>query len=302
MARSFLDILSSLFGWVYFFAWSASFYPQPLLNWRRRSTSGTTIDFPFINNTRPQTHPYTSSTPSADHGTRVKGFAAYFSSNVAFYYSPEIRAQYSARHRGLQSTVQFNDITFALHALFLSIVTTSQYLSPALWGFTPNSGNRPSRFILGVAAGCVTGVILTCVIVALSPGNDAVYDWVALDIVYAVGYVKLIVTLIKYTPQIVTNYNNQSTEGWSISQILLDLTGGVLSVSQQAIDSYQQRDWSGITGNPVKFSLGNISMIYDSIFMVQHYVLYRHSEKPQPDTREDERLLQDEERRAERDE
>jgi cystinosin len=196
--------------------------------------------------------------------------------------------------------VQFNDITFALHALFLSIITTSQYISPSLWGFTPNAGNRPSRFILGVAAGCITGVLLTCAIVAASPGNDAVYDWVALDIVYAVGYVKLIVTLIKYTPQIATNYNNQSTDGWSISQILLDVTGGVLSVSQQAIDSYQQRDWSGITGNPVKFSLGNISMIYDSIFIIQHYVLYRDSEKPQTNAREDERLLLDEEQRAER--
>ncbi|KAJ4010245.1 hypothetical protein NW752_004918 [Fusarium irregulare] len=277
MAVSFLNFLSGLFGWVYFFAWSASFYPQPLLNWRRRSTTGTTVDFPLIN---------------------VLGFAAYFSSNVAFYYSPEIRAQYAARHKGLESTVQFNDITFALHALVLSIITTSQYLSPALWGFAPNHGNRPSRFILGVAAGCIAGVLCTWIIVSASPGNDAVYDWVALDIVYAVGYVKLIITLIKYTPQIIANYKNQSTEGWSIWQILFDLTGGVLSVSQQAIDSYQLRDWSGITGNPVKFALGNISMIYDSIFMAQHYVWYRDAENTQSNDRESESLLQDEERRA----
>ena len=45
----FLEVLSMLFGWVYFACWSASFYPQPLLNHRRRSTSGTTIDFPLIN-------------------------------------------------------------------------------------------------------------------------------------------------------------------------------------------------------------------------------------------------------------
>lgn len=49
MTVSFLNFLSGLFGWVYFFAWSASFYPQPLLNWRRRSTTGTTVDFPLIN-------------------------------------------------------------------------------------------------------------------------------------------------------------------------------------------------------------------------------------------------------------
>lgn len=49
MADNFLTFLSALFGWIYFLAWSASFYPQALLNWRRRSTSGTTVDFPFIN-------------------------------------------------------------------------------------------------------------------------------------------------------------------------------------------------------------------------------------------------------------
>lgn len=46
---SLLAPLSALFGWVYTFCWSASFYPQPLLNFRRRSTSGTTVDFPFLN-------------------------------------------------------------------------------------------------------------------------------------------------------------------------------------------------------------------------------------------------------------
>lgn len=45
----FLAFLSGLFGWVYFLCWSASFYPQSVLNWRRQSTSGTTVDFPFLN-------------------------------------------------------------------------------------------------------------------------------------------------------------------------------------------------------------------------------------------------------------
>lgn len=45
----FLSFLSALFGWVYTLAWSASFYPQPLLNFSRRSTSGTTVDFPLVN-------------------------------------------------------------------------------------------------------------------------------------------------------------------------------------------------------------------------------------------------------------
>ena len=57
--------------------------------------------------------------------------------------------------------------------------------------------------------------------------------------------------------------------------LLLDFSGSVLSIAQQAIDSYLQHDWSGITGNPVKFALGNVSMLYDLCFIAQHYVLYR---------------------------
>jgi cystinosin len=76
-------------------------------------------------------------------------------------------------------------------------------------------------------------------------------------------------------PQVLTNYFNRSTHGWSIHQILLDLIGGILSLAQLGIDSYLQHDWSGVTGNPVKFSLGNIAIIFDLIFIVQHYYLYR---------------------------
>ncbi len=41
------------------------------------------------------------------------------------------------------------------------------------------------------------------------------------------------------------------------------------------IDSSLQSDWSGITGNPVKLYLGNITIVFDIVFMVQHYILYR---------------------------
>lgn len=91
---------------------------------------------------------------------------------------------------------------------------------------------------------------------------------------YATGYVKLVVTFVKYIPQAWLNFKRKSTHGWSIGQILFDITGGVLSVSQLVIDSSLQGDWSGLTGNPVKLGLGNISIFFDLIFITQHYVLY----------------------------
>lgn len=34
------------------------------------------------------------------------------------------------------------------------------------------------------------------------------------------------------------NYRRQSTEGWSIGNVLLDFTGGVLSILQMTLQSY----------------------------------------------------------------
>jgi cystinosin len=47
------------------------------------------------------------------------------------------------------------------------------------------------------------------------------------------------------------------------------------------LDSSLQSDWSGITGNPVKLLLGNVTIFFDLIFAVQHYILYPDA----PDTK-----------------
>jgi len=76
--------------------------------------------------------------------------------------------------------------------------------------------------------------------------------------------------------------------------MLLDFAGGWLSLAQLCIDSALENDWSGVTGNPVKFGLGNITIVFDIIFMFQHYVLYRHVDKNKEDEEERQRLVDDE--------
>lgn len=79
------------------------------------------------------------------------------------------------------------------------------------------------------------------------------------------GYVKLLVTMVKYVPQVVTNYHRQSTSGWSIDQIILDVIGGIFSIAQLLIDCSLQNDWSGVAGNSTKLGLGYISLLFDSV-------------------------------------
>lgn len=96
-----------------------------------------------------------------------------------------------------------------------------------------------------------------------------------LDVVLYLSYVKLAVTLIKYTPQAYMNYKRKATTGWSIHNILLDFTGGILSIAQMFLLAYNYDDWISIFGNLTKFGLGFFSICFDCLFLVQHYILYK---------------------------
>jgi cystinosin len=48
----------------------------------------------------------------------------------------------------------------------------------------------------------------------------------------------------------------------------------VLSLVQEVLDAGCSGDWAALTGDPVKLALGFVTMVFDSIFIVQHYCLY----------------------------
>ncbi|KIV83092.1 hypothetical protein PV11_05147 [Exophiala sideris] len=251
-----LKVVSKLLGWIYTIAWSASFYPQPWMNWNRKSTLGLTIDFPLLN---------------------VLGFLCYSISTCSFMYSPAIRDQYAARHPlSPEPTVQFNDVAFGVHAVVLVVLTYSQFF-PELWGFKVSPRQTASKPVLGIFWGSILATLVVTAIVLHRSGwqQQDPQGWAWIDVLYTLGYVKLICTFVKYIPQVILNFNRKSTVGWSIEQILCDITGGVLSLMQLVIDASFQGDWSGITGNSLKFGLSNISIAFDVIFIVQHFILYR---------------------------
>jgi hypothetical protein len=84
-------------------------------------------------------------------------------------------------------------------------------------------------------------------------------------------------TLIKYTPQALLNAQRQSTEGWSISNVLLDLSGGLLSFGQVGLNAAARADLSLITGTPAKLGIALLSVAFDALFIAQHYVWYSGS-------------------------
>ncbi|KAF9119480.1 hypothetical protein BGW39_000278 [Mortierella sp. 14UC] len=236
--------LSYLIGWAYFIAWSASFYPQAILNWRRKTVQGLSMDFVHLN---------------------VVGFLCYSIFNLAFFFSSEIQEEYKRRNDGQENLVRANDVFFAVHALILSTFTLVQ-----TWVYKRDEGQRVSGFAWAFLL--TSGVSVVFLVGRALQGKG--YEWI--DILYFLSYIKLVISFIKYCPQVYINWAAKSTVGWSIHNILLDFTGGALSIGQLVLDAYISDDWSGISGDPVKFGLGFLSIAFDLVFITQHYVLYRN--------------------------
>ncbi|KAI1149644.1 putative L-cystine transporter, partial [Nemania diffusa] len=252
-----VGILSAVVGYTYTVLWTASFYPQIILNIRRRTTQGFSPDFTLLN---------------------VLGMSSYAVHNCILAFSPVVREQYARRHPSSPvPLVQANDVAYAIHgALITGIIYTQFY--PHLWRFTQVEGQKikPGIGSLLIFWSCVVLVTCGAMVVLFGPHSQA-WEW--LDVVYLLGAVKTVLTLVKYTPQLWLNYRRKSTGGLSISQFTLDFVGAFLSILQLFIDSAHAGDWSNILGNPAKLALGNVTLLFDLAFYVQHFYLYGNADK-----------------------
>lgn len=109
----------------------------------------------------------------------------------------------------------------------------------------------------------IVGLILSCV---------KVLPW--LDFLYGLSYIKLGMTVVKYIPQAYMNYLRKSTKGWNVYNVILDFIGGIFSTAQLFLDSWITGHWSGISGFAIKLGLGFVSIFFDVVFLLQHFVFY----------------------------
>lgn len=243
-----LKVISAVVGWIYFICWSISFYPQIYINWKRKSVVGFNFDFIAFN---------------------ITGYLAYSIFNIGLFFIPEIQKEYHSLHPTGVIPVEPNDVGFALHALMATLIQIIQC-------FIYDHGDQKlSHIAIGlISAGwSAAGVFL----LVTSLGVITQAPW--LNFLRLFSYLKLGVTVCKYIPQAYFNYKRKSTEGWSIGNILLDFTGGLLSILQMFLIAYNFDDWYSIYGNLTKFGLGLVSILFDILFMVQHYCLYREKDE-----------------------
>lgn len=234
------EIAYEILGWIAFSAWSISFYPQVFLNYKRKSVVGLNFDFLVLNVTK---------------------HSSYLIYNAVLYFSPVVQRQYHHKYGSKEMIpVAANDVAFSMHAVLLTAFTLYQVL-------IYDRGNQKLSKICIAITSMVWVSALVCLVLAWRN-----HSWLWLISVFNI--IQVTMTSIKYIPQAIMNFRLKSTVGWSIGNILLDLTGALLNFGQMLVQSIDQHTWVNFYGNIGKTLLSLEVVFFDLLFIFQHYLLY----------------------------
>ncbi|KAL4589981.1 hypothetical protein LXL04_002897 [Taraxacum kok-saghyz] len=146
--------------------------------------------------------------------------------------------------------------------------------------------------MIPVAANNVAFSIHAVVLTAFTLFQIAIYDYIAgchdSDQVHTPSKLKFSEEFKRWTKfeilsKAVMNFKRKSTVGFSIGNILLDLLGGLANYGQMVVQSIDQHSLVNFYGNIGKTLLSLVSIFFDILFILQHYVVYpaHKSVKPQ---------------------
>ncbi|KAL7140675.1 hypothetical protein ABFS83_08G004700 [Erythranthe nasuta] len=235
-----LKVIYNVLGWIAFVCWSISFHPQVVLNFRRKSVVGLNFDYALL------------------------GFVkqlAYLVYNASLLFSPTVKNQYHYKYGSNQMLpVAPNDLAFSIHAVLLSGFTLFQI------GIYDRGGQKFSKTsICFVSIAMLAAAI--CVLIAIPK-----HSWFWL--VSCFNTIQVIMTVTMYFPQALLNFKRKTTSGFSVGNILLDFLGGITNAIQMVMQSIDQNSLENLFGNIGKTLLALVTIFFDIVLLIQHYLLY----------------------------
>ena len=144
----------------------------------------------------------------------VVGFGALVIYESSMYFSQVTREVYEVEHDGKLPEVEINDVWFALHSMLLTFIVIGQMIYYDGWQ------QLPTRIAL-----TISGFLVLLAVLML-------FSLQFLQWLYLLSAIKVIITGLKFYPQVMYNYKRKSTQGWSIHGCIMDLVGSVLSILQ----------------------------------------------------------------------
>ncbi|KAG4926829.1 hypothetical protein JHK85_053315 [Glycine max] len=303
-----LEVIYQVLGWLAFLSWSVAGYPQLILNFRRKSVVGLSLDYEILNLTK---------------------HFSYLIYNASLFFVPAVQKQYFEKYgHGQMIPVAANDVAFSTHSVIVHLIILSQI------AMFERGSQKFSKYAIAIVV-VVWFSAAICFFIAL-PSQSWLWlisifkkslitylnSWGAVYI--SVGQLHLVligltlksnmksepiahlilayssrlpysvskhaydlgIWLFFLTSQFHTsvslafmNFLRKSTDGFSIGTILLDFSGGIFNYSQMVVQSIDQGSWVNFYGNIGKVLISLVTIFYDSILMCQHYVLYPENKK-----------------------
>lgn len=230
-------------------------YPPILLNFNLRSVEGISLDFLYMN---------------------LVGYLCYTTSLCMLFFNNFVREQYATKYTPVDLAhhlhyplIKANDVAYTVHGLLCVIVVYYQV------HFT---NYKKSRAQLHVSPYTKALLLIVCTSCSLAVGCVIFFPARTpirlLDVAELLGFVKVCMSTSKYIPQLIYNQQRKSTKGWAINSTILDITGGSLSLAQLFMDGYINNNIGSVLGNTSKLALALVSMIFDILFLIQHFVLF----------------------------
>ena len=180
----FYRYISSIIGYTYFVAWSVSFYPQIITNYKRKKIDGLSVDSSIL---------------------AVLNYICYTIYTSFFFWDGTIRQEYKDRNgQDTEVTVMSNDVAFAIHSLVLTSITLYQVI------YYKGFEEQPMSYACGAIVIGTLGISLIYVVCI----GMKVPGFLWIDFLYMMGTIKLILTIMTYVPQIALNFQRKSTAGW----------------------------------------------------------------------------------------
>lgn len=236
--------LAYLCGWAYAIFWGISFYPTLYLNYSLRTADSISLDYIVLN---------------------ILGYFCYSISIYLQLYNPTVREQYQEYFDGSLPVLSSADMFYSFHGLSLLFILCSQvFLGNQLWGFN----NERKSFKLHSLSRML---LSTFAIFALYSWNcgDPVFSF--LNFALNLAYFKIVLSLLKYIPQVIHNYKRKSMFGISRLQILFDITGSLFCFTE----FYLKNDLpilEAINSNRGKVGITCVTFLFATIFLFQIYI------------------------------
>lgn len=247
--------IDEILGAIYVLSWSISIYTPILTNWSHRSTDAMSFEFVALN------------------------CAGYFYLLVslmlqAFAWLPASEDMAGTQQLELakKPKITWFDLAYSAHGFLMNIVLLSQLiLGRQLWGFKHYSHRMRPRYYRALWLSIAVFVWASGKLHWTNTLNGGWNNSTTLWFCNTMYILKVSMSLIKYIPQVMHNYERKSMQGFAIQGVALDIIGGIASLGQLACQLWKEPEFNLalFIVNFGKIGLAVVTLTFNNIFVWQ---------------------------------